>query len=105
MKGKCVLKPLYNINVLLVYFLPFSLLHIQPKQPFGPPRSALPPPCGPAGSRAHGNMQSGPYSSAASQPEKDPTTEKEAQVNRNDQDVFKTTQQRKASGLQNNPDL
>lgn len=57
--------------------LPFSLLHIQPKQPCGPPRSRLPPPCGPAGSHAHGNTQSGPYCSAASQPGRDPTSRKD----------------------------
>lgn len=74
--------------------MPFSRLHTRPKQPYGPPRSALPPPCGPAGSHAHGNMQSGPCCSAASQPERDPTTQKEAHVNRNGQDVLKTTQQR-----------
>lgn len=70
--------------------MPFSRLHTRPKQPYGPPRSALPLPCGPAGSHARGNMQSGPCCSAASQPEKDPTTQKEAHVNRNDQDVLKT---------------
>lgn len=92
-KDQGILKPLYNINVWLVS-MPFSRLHTRPKQPYGPPRSALPPPCGPAGSHAHGNMQSGPCCSAASQPEKDPTAQKEAHVNRNDQDVLKTTQQK-----------
>lgn len=61
--------------------LPFSLLHIQPKQPCGPPRSRLPPPCGPAESRARGNTQSGPYCSAASQPERDPTSRKDEKKN------------------------
>lgn len=62
--------------------LPFSLLHTRPKQPFDPPHSVLPPPYGPAGSRVHGNTQSGPYCSAASQPGKDPTTGKVAKKER-----------------------
>lgn len=94
LQGQGILKRLNNTSVLLVYSMPFSRLHTRPKQPYGPPRSALPPPCGPAGSHAHGNMQSGPCCSAASQPEKDPTTQKEAHLNRNDQDVLETTQQR-----------
>lgn len=53
--------------------LPFSLLRTRPKPPCDPPRSVLPPLCGPAGSRVHGNTQSGPCWSAASQPGKDPT--------------------------------
>lgn len=82
------------IRVFVLFFLPFSLLRTRPKQPYGPPHSALPPPCGPAGSRAHGNMQSGPCWSAASRPGKDPTAQKEAQAKRNDQDAFKTTWQK-----------
>lgn len=53
---------------------PFSLLRTRPRLPCDPPRSGLPPLCGPAGSRVRGNKQSGPYCSAASQPGKDPTS-------------------------------
>ena len=58
-------------------YLPFSLLHTRPTQPYDPPRSGLPPPCGPAGSRVRGNTRSGPYCSAASQPGRDPTARKD----------------------------
>lgn len=89
---------LYKNALMFLIFLPFSLLRTRPKQPCGPPRSALPPPCGPAGSRARGNTQSGPCCSAASQPGKDPTTQKEAPVNRNDRDALPIAQRREERG-------
>lgn len=65
---------LVNMPVCVCVFtcLPFSLPHTRPRQLCDPPRSGLPPPCGPAGSRVRGNTRSGPYCFAASQPGRDP---------------------------------